>query len=126
MPRIRRRPRLRLEDAVCALLCFLATGGFAVEEFLGEEGAVEGCVVGSCAFPEQVSVPSKQKTAMARMASLLHKVVIKTSLVCVEVISAPASELATANGERLPNSEEIGCRGGLRSPVPCLQTPWRS
>ena len=40
---------------------------------------------------------------MARMASLLDKVVMKTSLVRVEVASAPASDLATANGERLRN-----------------------
>jgi len=80
-PRTRRRLRLWLADSVCWEGRFFATCGFEVEEVFPEEGATErvfdGCVLESCALPKQVPSPSRLKTAMARMASLLDKVEIK-------------------------------------------------
>ena len=45
------------------------------------EDAVEGGVRESSATPERVFIAKKKKVATARMASLLHKVLIRTSLV---------------------------------------------
>ena len=45
------------------------------------EDAVEGGVPESSAAPERGFIPNKKKAATARMANLLYKVMIKTSLV---------------------------------------------
>jgi len=56
-----------------------------VEGFLREdrarEDAVEDGVWESSATPERVFIPNRKKAATARMANLLRKVVIRTSLV---------------------------------------------
>ena len=51
--------------------------------------AVEGGVRESSATPERVFIPNRKKAATARMAILLHKVMIMTSLVCVELDPLP-------------------------------------
>jgi hypothetical protein len=66
----------------------LEVGGFLREERV-REGAVEDGVLEFTAAPERVFIPNKKKVAMARMASLLHKVLIMTSLVCVELDTLP-------------------------------------
>ena len=69
----------------CVSSCFLAVWSLEAEGFLGEdrarEGAVEDGVREFSATPERVFIPNRKKAATARMASLLRKVVIMTSLV---------------------------------------------
>jgi hypothetical protein len=58
-----------------------------LEEYLREEVAAEGAI--DCPAPElcalavYISLPSRQKTATPRIASLFDKVILKSSIVCV-------------------------------------------
>jgi hypothetical protein len=75
-----------------------------LEEYLREEVAAEGAI--DCPAPElcalavYISLPSRQKTATPRIASLFDKVILKSSIVCVAIASA----LAPAKEEKLRNS----------------------
>ena len=84
-PLSRRRLRLRLAVNRLADSCFLAVWSLEAEGFLREErareDAAEGGVRESSAIPDRVLIPNKKNAATARMASLLLKVMIETSLV---------------------------------------------
>jgi hypothetical protein len=58
----------------------LEAEGFLRED-RAREDAVEGGVWEFSATPERVFIPNRNKVATASMASLLHKVIIRTSLV---------------------------------------------
>ena len=60
--------------------------------------------------------------ATTRMASLLDKVVMKTSLVRVEVASAPTPDLANANGERIKNHPDQNSEMGRHTFPAALPT----
>ena len=62
--------------------------GFLREERVRED-AVEAGVVEFSATPKQLLIANEKKVAMASMANLLHKVMIKTSLVCIELDKLP-------------------------------------
>ena len=76
-----------------------------LSEERAREDAVEDGVCESSATPERVFITKSKKAATARMASLLHKVLIETSLVYVELETLPPRQLATAGGERLRKSQ---------------------
>ena len=58
--------------------------------------------------------------ATARMASLLNKVLIKTSLVCVELVPLPRRSWRLPAGRRFENVLEAGLlfRSAILVPVP--------